>query len=159
MNNSNIVIEYQIEITNKSKIDGYVRKIYEYIPEGFSLYEEQTGEWYQKNGIYITEKLANEKISEGETKTITLTLIGRSNQEFAGTYKNQAEIGEAYNSQGIEDINSVPGNKNINENDIDSADVIISIRTGKVYMYIILVTTIILIIGIGIYLIKKKVIY
>ena len=67
------------------------------------------------------------------------------NEENLGLVNNRAEIAEAYNDLGLLDINSTPGNQNQNENDYSSADVILSIRTGKaVYISIGLIIAIIL---------------
>ena len=74
-----------------------------------------------------------------------------------GTYSNLAEIKESYNELGIQDINSKEGNKKEGENDISTASIIISIRTGQSILYITLIISCILIIAVGIVFIKKKV--
>ena len=53
------------------------------------------------------------------------------NEENLGLVNNRAEIVEAYNDLGLSDINSTPGNQDKNENDYSSADIILSIKTGK----------------------------
>ena len=75
-----------------------------------------------------------------------------------GLYNNTAEIYEAYNDQGLTDYDSTPGNKVNGEDDISSADVLITLKTGEVIA--ISVITIIAIAGIcvGAYFINKKVI-
>ena len=42
-----------------------------------------------------------------------------------GEHNNLAEISKVYNEQGAEDIDSIPDNHNINENDISSMNIII----------------------------------
>ena len=51
-------------------------------------------------------------------------------QNNAGTAVNTAEIAKATNEQLIEDMDSKPGNNASNEDDISTAELIISIRTG-----------------------------
>ena len=51
------------------------------------------------------------------------------------------EIVNSYNELGLTDINSTEGNKVKGENDMSSADVIISIKTGQVVTTVILVIT------------------
>ena len=158
INNTQIIVEYEIDITNIGELDGYVRKVYDYIPEGFTLDTDSSKDWYMQNGVLVNETLANQEIKVGETKTLTLRLVKQMNEDTLGTYTNIAEIAEDYNEQGVEDINSTPANRSQGENDMSQAEVLISIRTGKAIIYISLVLSIIIIIGVGIYFIKKKVI-
>ena len=75
-----------------------------------------------------------------------------------GLINNTAEIVSSYNELGLTDINSTEGNKVKGENDMSSADVIISIKTGQVVTTVILVITTIAILGVAIYVIKKLII-
>ena len=71
--------------------------------------------------------------------------------------RNNAEIYEAYNNLGLEDSNSTPGNNVSDENDMGSADVIVSIRTGGVvYMTITVIIAIIVLSGIVAGIIVKR---
>ena len=74
-----------------------------------------------------------------------------------GTTNNVAEIFKANNDYGIKDINSTPGNKTRGENDMSSADVMISIKTGAMISYVALTFSIIITIGVGAYFISKKI--
>ena len=103
-------------------------------------------------------KVYQMKINSGEAKILTLTLEKEINRDDIGTYTNMAEIEESYNELGIQNINSKEGNKQVGENDTSTASIIISIRTGKAIFYITLLISCILIIGIGVFLIKRKVI-
>ena len=107
-------------------------------------------------GELKTKELANEIINPGETKTTTLTLVKTMNQNNTGIITNTAEISSASNDLSIGDIDSTPNNKESNEDDISTAQVIVSIKTGAV-TYIILALSIGIIICSGIYLIKLKV--
>ena len=71
--------------------------------------------------------------------------------------RNNAEIYEAYNDLGLEDSNSTPGNNVSGENDMGSADVIVSIRTGGVvYMTIGVIIAIVVLTGIVAGIIVKR---
>ena len=79
------------------------------------------------------------------------------NSEDFGLISNSAEIYEASNDYGILDIDSIPGNKSASEDDYSTADVLTSIKTGEIIIYTTLILTIITIVGVGTYIIKKKV--
>ena len=158
INGTNLVVEYTIRVTNIGEVDAYVRNIADYIPEGFEFKSELNKDWYQQNGTIYSKSLANEKIKAGESKDLTLVLTkSLTNDTVATTYTNTAEIAEVYNELGTNDINSTPGNKVQGEDDLSKADLLISISTGREIMYIGLTISMIAIIAVGIYLIKKKV--
>lgn len=75
-----------------------------------------------------------------------------------GLVNNTAEIVSSYNELGLTDINSTEGNKVKGENDMSSADVIISIKTGQVVTTVILVITTIVMLGVAVYIIRKLII-
>lgn len=70
---------------------------------------------------------------------------------------NSAEIFETSNDYGALDIDSTPGNKAGNEDDYSTANVLTAVKTGEIIIYTTLTLTVIAIIGVGIYMIKKKV--
>lgn len=156
--NSTILIEYQIQVTNEGEIPGYASEIVDYKPSDLVFNSEINKNWYQStDGSIYSKALANQIINVGETKVITLTLMKNMNQENTGTTINTAEISKANNEFSLQDIDSTPGNKNNDEDDISTAELIISIRTGSIFTYTILITLIIGVIATGIYFIKKKV--
>ena len=157
INNTKLTIEYNIVISNQGEIPGYIKNVVDYIPKGFSFNKEKNKGWYEKEGNLYNESLANEKLNPGEAKIITLTLEKNTNEKEMGTYSNLAEIKESYNELGIQDINSKEGNKKEGENDISTASIIISIKTGESILYITLIISCVLIIAVGIVFIKKKV--
>ena len=87
-----------------------------------------------------------------------MTLTKSMTEDNTGRINNTAEIVEAYNELGIEDSNSTPGNKTKGENDMGSADVIISIGTGAIIFYstVTIVVIIAILSGITIPLVKKS---
>ena len=74
-----------------------------------------------------------------------------------GLYHNEAEIYEAYNDLGLVDVDSKVANKISNEDDMSSADVIMTVKTGQMISFVGLSISIITTITIGAYFIKKKV--
>ena len=131
-------------------------EIADYIPSDLTFNSEMNKDWYQaENGIY-TSVLSNEPIAPGETKTVTLTLVKSMTEDNTGRINNRAEIAEDYNDLGLKDVNSTPGNQEAGENDLGSADVILSIRTGGAIVISAIVVIIIALIGIGIVIYRKK---
>ena len=158
MANSTVIIEYLIRITNEGELAGYVNEIVDNMPKDLNFSSEMNNNWYQGiGGQLYTKELSNKIINPGKTEEITLTLVKSMNENNTGTTINVAEINETNNDFLISDIDSIPGNNVSEEDDISKAELIISIRTGSVGGYITLIIVIIAIIGIGTYLIKKRV--
>ena len=70
---------------------------------------------------------------------------------------NNAEIYESYNELGLEDIDSIVANRLETEDDMSSADIIVSVATGKVIIYTTFALAVITLLGFGIFEIKKRV--
>lgn len=153
-----VLVEYSIKVTNEGEISGYANEIADYIPENFEFKSEINKAWYQsQNGKVCTQELSNQIINPGETKTITLTLTKTMTQNNTGTSVNIAEISKSSNNTLVEDIDSISGNKKEGEDDISKAELIISIATGEMILYITLIIITVTSIGIGVYFINKKV--
>ena len=157
INNTNVIVEYEIKVTNQGELDGYVKKIADYIPNGFEFNSELNKDWYLSGNNLYNATLANEKIMPGESKVVTLSLIKTMTSEETGTYTNTAEIVKDYNDAGVIDINSTPNNKQEGENDISKAELIVAVSTGAIAMYIMLFSTSVMILATGIYFIKTKI--
>lgn len=158
LNESNIIVEYKLMITNEGAIPGYAKKIVDYLPQDLKFNSELNTDWYVGNdGNIYSNKLANEEIHPGESKEITLVLTKQMTETNLGNSRNTAEIYETYNVLGKVDIDSTPGNKAQNEDDISSADLVLSIVTGKIASYTGIVIASIAIIAFGAYEVKKHV--
>ena len=158
INNTNVVVEYKIRVTNIGEIPSYVREIVDYLPLDMKFSSELNSAWYQE-GEYINNKeLADTELQAGESKEITLTLTKKMTETNTGLVHNTAEISDQYNELGAIDNNSEPANQVDGENDMGSADVIIGIKTGAMVSYILLTISIIVVLGVGAYLISKKII-
>ena len=158
VNNTSIIVEYKLRVTNEGAIAGYVKKLVDYMPSEMKFNSELNKDWYtSENGILYNSSLANTLINPGESKEVTLILTKKMTEENLGLYHNTAEIYEAYNDLGIKDIDSTPGNNKAGEDDISSADVLITLKTGKTITFFGLSITIIGTIAVGAYFVKKKV--
>ena len=156
-NSTNVIVEYKIRVTNVGELAGYVKKVADYMPSEFKFSSELNKDWYIQNGTLYSTSLANNEIEPGETKELVLTLTDAVSENNMGLINNQAEIYESYNEAGISDVNSVSGNRNQGENDLGQADVILGIKTGKTVVFIGLTISIIVVLGVGILWINKKV--
>ena len=146
INGSTVLIEYKIRVTNVGEVEGYAKKIVDYMPNDLKFSSELNKDWYKTNTGLYNSSLANEKIAAGESKELTLILTKSMTENNTGLVNNIAEIAEAYNDLGLADSNSTPGNKTQGENDMSSADVIISIKTGEIIFYTTLIAVITLVI-------------
>lgn len=156
---SSVAIEYNIKVTNEGSVAGYVRKVVDYLPEGVSFSTELNPDWYlSDNGNIYNSTLENEKLNPGETRELKLIVTMQITEDKLGILTNNAEIYEAYNEQGLADIDSTPGNMSDNEDDISKADVSVFIVTGgQIVLYISISLAVLGLMGFGIYEIRKRV--
>ena len=153
-----VLVEYQIDITNEGEIPGYANEIVDYLPNGFNFNSEINKTWYMSNSeneVHNTS-ISNEIINPGETKTIDLTLTKIMTGDNIGTTINTAEIVKASNDLAIEDIDSTPGNKNLGEDDLSTAELILSIRTGGIVIVGAIMVITIMLISVGITIEKRR---
>ena len=155
---SSVVIEYKIVVTNEGAVDGYAKKIVDYLPAGVGFNTELNKDWYlSENGNVYNGSLANEVIKPGESKVITLVVTKKITEDSLKTLNNKAEIYESYNEQGLEDMDSTPGNNTTDEDDISNADVVLSLVTGTIIKYTAIILGVITILGFGVFEIKRRV--
>ena len=153
-----MIVEYKITVTNEGAIPGYAKKIADYLPSELKFSTELNQDWYEgKDGAIYNNSLANTVINPGESKEIKLILTKAMTKENFGTITNNAEIYEASNDYGVKDTDSTPGNKQTNEDDYSTATVVTGVKTGQVIIYTTLALTVIAIIGVGGYMVKKRV--
>ena len=161
VNQSSVVVEYKIVVTNEGRIAGYARKLIDYLPDFARFNSELNPDWYMSDttGNVYNASLANEKIEPGESKEVTLILSMQITDENIGkTLTNTAEIYESYNEQGTPDMDSTAGNGQNTEDDRSEAEIVLSIVTGNaIILYVSIALVVIAILGVGIYEIKKRV--
>ncbi len=153
---SKITIEYEIKVTNQGEIEGYAKKITDYVSGELTFKESLNRGWKQEGNTLTTTVLADEKILPGESKTITLTLTKTMTENNTGLIPNTAEITEDYNELGMQDCNSIPGNRRKEENDFGLAEVMLSIKTGGIIYTTIILVIVVILVGIVVIMIKKR---
>lgn len=159
VNATTVVVEYTIKVTNEGEVDAYVRKIADYLSSDYKFSSELNKDWYQADGNVYTTSLANQKIAPGESKEIKLIVTKQMTESNTGLIPNTAEIVESYNELGLQDVDSTAGNKVKGEDDMGTAEVILSIKTGEVVTTISLIITTVAILLAGSYLIARKIIH
>lgn len=157
LQNSTVVIEYKVKVKNNGELAGYVKNIVDYKPTDLTFNSSLNPEWYQEEGNLHTTSLANTKLEAGEEKELTLILTKTMTESNTGLVNNTAEISEAYNNLGIDDVDSTPGNKQKSEDDMGSCNCIISVKTGAAITYITLTLSIIAVMAVGTYIVSRKV--
>lgn len=158
INTTTAIIEYKIVVTNVGEVEGYAKKIADYLPSDLKFSSELNTDWYADGSDLYSTSLANEKLKAGESRELTLTLTKSMNENNTGLINNMAEIAESYNELGVADSNSAGGNKIKGENDMSSADVIISISTGEIVLYtsMTIIIAIAILSGIAVPIVKKS---
>ena len=157
---SSIVIEYKIVVTNEGALPGYVNKIIDYLPKDVNFNTELNKDWYlsKDSGCIYNTSLDNQKINPGESREVSLILTKKITKSSIGSVVcNMAEIYQATNEAGLPDIDSEQANKLETEDDLGTANIILSIVTGKIVGYITIIIIAAGIIATGIIIIKKKV--
>lgn len=157
LKNATVIVEYKIVLTNEGSIANYVRKVVDYTPKGMNFNSELNKDWYtSNNGDLYNSSLANTKIEPGQSKEMSLTLIKKMTDTNTGIVNNNAEIYEVYNEEGKQDVDSIAGNKVSGEDDMSSADLVISVKTGDAIIYTIIISSIIcIVLAVSIYYIRK----
>ncbi len=155
---STILVQYEIKVSNEGDVQGYVGDILDYMPKELEFNSEMNPDWYlDTNKVLHNKTLEKTAIEPGKTQTVKLVLTKTLSSNSTGTIENTAEIGTATNLEEIKDIDSTPANKKQGEDDIGSASLIISIKTGGPVLYIGIVLISLIVLGAGIYVIDKKV--
>ena len=96
-----------------------------------TFHQEDNPGWYIKSdGYAYNNTLANTLIKAQNQTAVKIKLRKEMTAEQTGIIKNSAELGEVYNTEGIEDINSTGANKDSSENDYSEALVVVALSTG-----------------------------
>ena len=157
INNATVIIKYKIKIKNTGEVSGYVQNVVDNLPKDLEFKSELNKDWYKSNFVLENNSLSNTIIKPGEEKELELILTKTMTNSNTGIVINTAEIGQASNTQGISDKDSIPGNNNTSEDDLGTAQVIIGVSTGRTIMFVSIIFIALIIIVGGASLIKKKV--
>ena len=152
-----IKFKYTIRVTNEGEIDGAATEISEYVPDGLKFNASDNPDWKQVNGKVVTTKLKDKILKPGEYADVDITLTWVNSANNVKAMNNIAEISEDYNESGTPDADSIPNNKNSNEDDQDDAPVIVTMVTGVKPSYLALTGAVLSIIVTGAALLKKYV--
>lgn len=156
LNNSEVLIEYEISVRNEGNTPGYAKSIVDYIPEGLEFNADINTNWYVgKDGYIYNKELAQNTIYPGQTKTVKLILSKKMTEDNTGINLNTFEIAEDYNEFGVEDIDSKSSNKAQSEDDISEVVALITVQTGG-GMFLFVIILIVLTLMFGIIIINKK---
>lgn len=155
-----VIIEHTIVVKNEGEVAGTASRLVSYISSGLEFDEELNPEWYEgSDGNVYTSALENQTLQPGETKEFKLYLSKTMTATNTGLVNNTTEIKEDYNIYGISDIDSIAGNRSQKEDDISSADTIITPGTGVQKVVLPIIVGIVIgagVIALVVYTIKKK---
>lgn len=157
VNSTTVVVEYTIRVTNEGEVEGYVKKIADYLSKDYKFSSELNKDWYQSGNDVYNTSLANEKILPGQSKEIKLIVTKQMNESNTGLITNTAEIIESYNELGIPDTDSLVANKVKDEDDMGVADLILGIKTGEIVATVLLSILAILILSVCAFVIVRKI--
>ena len=142
-------IMYEFEIKNNGDLDTYVTNLVDYLPKGLEFNEKTNSGWYKgEDGNLYNLSLVNTKIGPGDNKKLKLAMNIDITDDTLGSYINKTEILEITNNKKIVESDL--------ENNKSEVELLITIKTGKVILCLILILLIIVISVVMIYLIKSK---
>ena len=158
LSSTTVKFAYKIKVTNEGTIPGYAKEVKDYIPEGLKFIAADNPKWKEEGtNIVVTDELKDKLLNPGESATVEIILTWINSDKNLGLKVNWAEISKDYNDKGMKDIDSTPNNRKEGEDDIDLAPVMLTIKTGQETIYFTLTGVCLSMLGISIYLIKRKV--
>lgn len=139
-----VIIEYNIKISNLGESKAYISDLIDELPEGLELNNSESNGWYEENGkIYYTN--LNE-LEVGQTIDIRLVATKKLTNDNLGITNNIVTI-NATDANNVQESNM--------QNNISNAQLIIGTSTGRIVLNIIGIIVLLAIIGIGLFIIKK----
>lgn len=154
MTDTVIKFRYGIRVSNEGEIAGHALEVSDYIPKGMKFNQADNPDWKEVNGKITTDQLKDTLLQPGESSEVAVTLTWVNADANIGVIANTAEISADDN----DDINSTPNNQKEGENDMDKALIAITVVAGKAQTFIALTSVVLLIVGSGVFFIKKFVI-
>ncbi len=132
-----VYVEYAITVTNNGDLEGFATEIVDYIPQGMTFNSSLNPDWYTgTDGNLYTKALADKELVAGQSQEVKLVLTKQMTTENTGNVSNTAEIADDFNVYGVSDKNSTPANKAQGEDDISTADIILTVKTGETLIYV-----------------------
>lgn len=145
VNKTDVIINYNIRVTNNGDLEGYVNEITDYIPQGLEFVQEdnisETGEEYWTlngtdqivTGDAYNKVLENTLLQPGEYIEVSVKLRWVQDVENFGLITNYAEISKDRNIYNVKDYNSTTNNfiETTDEDDTDKVPVYFAVETGE----------------------------
>lgn len=145
VNKTDVIINYNMRVTNNGDLEGYVDEITDYIPQGLEFVQEdnisETGEEYWTlngtdqivTGEAYNQILENTLLQPGEYIEVSVKLRWVQDVENFGLITNYAEISKDRNIYNVKDYNSTPSNfvETTDEDDTDKVPVYLAVETGE----------------------------
>ena len=145
---SEVEVVYNFVVKNEGDLNGYVNKIVDYIPDGLEFNKEKNEDWTTlKDGTICYTGLIDKSIKPGDKREFKLVLTANMDNPRAMTIINTAELSEVTNEKGFEDIDSIIGNKAEYEDDYGKVGLLITVSTGKLINYGLIIIASLLIIA------------
>ncbi len=117
-----VELTYKIIVENNGNVDGFAGKIEDYLPDEMKFNPEKNPGWnLGSDGVLYNETLKDDIIKVGEKKELKLVLTKEMTEENTGVSCNKVKISEANNEKGLSDIN---------ENNVNTQETLILIKTG-----------------------------
>ena len=155
MTKTTVKFAFNIKVTNEGELPGYAYEVKDYIPKGLKFVAEDNKNWKElEDGTVVTDSLKDTLLNPGESAMVEIVLTWKNSTTNTGLKTNYAEISK----DSADDFDSIPDNYDFTEDDIDDAQVLLSIKTAGAPTYIGLILITIAILAGGIFLIKKYVI-
>ena len=149
-----VKFKYSIKVTNEGELPGYAYEVKDYIPSGLKFVADDNKNWKEvKDNMVVTDQLKDTLLNPGESATVEIVLTWKNSSTNFGLKTNYAEISE----DSGDDIDSTPDNYDFTEDDMDDAQILLSIKTANKTTYIGLILISIIVLAGGIYGIKKYV--
>lgn len=132
-----VYVEYTLTVNNNGDLAGFASEIVDYIPQGMTFNSNLNPDWYTGNdGSLYTKALADTELVPGESREIKLVLTKKLTTSNTEIVSNSAEIADDFNIYGVSDRTSRPSNKAQGEDDISTADIILTVKTGESLIYV-----------------------
>ena len=144
-----VLVEYTLKIINNGDIAGSVTQIVANKPTGLIFNSNLNQHWYEGNDtkIYLSG-ISDKIIKPGESANVKLILTKQMTENNVGKIENEFIITKTYNHKGLVDSNS-------NDNTA-VVTCLLTVSTGMAQMYTGTAIILLVIIGIGVYVIRKK---
>lgn len=146
IDSTDLKIMYGIKISNVGEIAGRALELTDFIPEGFSFDKDKNPNWYKDGDVIKTTILNNTILEPGESTIVYIELNWDLNKEAVGKKVNNAEISLYYNE---------PDAKDVTEDNSDSKELIVTVKTGAV-TYVSIVVIVLFVLAVIVYEKKLK---